>query len=225
MAGKVLVNNQPVDKPGVTISPTDCVVLKEADIPYVSRGGLKLEAALEAFDIDPTDQICLDIGASTGGFTDCLLQYGAGTVYAVDVGYGQLAWKLRQDNRVIPIERTNFRYMSTESLSCPVDIITIDVSFISLKVVVPEAIKFMKDTCVIIALVKPQFEVGKGNVGKGGVVRDGRLHDGVINELTRYFFQRDLQVISVIASPLTGPKGNKEFLMYMKRKTDSKNNL
>ena len=224
MAGKVLVNDQPVDKPGAMISQSDCVVLRGEDIPYVSRGGLKLAAALKVFDIDPTGCICLDIGASTGGFTDCLLQHGAKSVYAVDVGYGQLAWKLRQDKRVIPIERTNIRHMPAESLPGLVDLITIDVSFISLKVVVPEALKFMKDASVIIALIKPQFEVGKGNVGKGGVVRDTRLHDFVINELTQFFTQIDLQVTSVITSPLTGPKGNKEFFMFLRRKTGHKNN-
>ena len=225
MAGKVLVNDRPVDKPGTMVSQTDCVVLRGVDIPYVSRGGLKLEAALKAFDIDPTGIICLDIGASTGGFTDCLLQHGAKSVYAVDVGYGQLAWKLRQDKRVIPIERTNFRYMPAESLQDLVDLVAIDVSFISLKVVVPEALKFMKDTGVIIALIKPQFEIGKGNVGKGGVVRDAQLHDFVISDLTQFFTRIDLQMKSVITSPLTGPKGNKEFFMFLRQKVTHKNIL
>ncbi|MDI6688419.1 MAG: TlyA family RNA methyltransferase, partial [Desulfobacterales bacterium] len=175
MSGKVLVNNRMVDKPGAVVYQDDEITVKGEDIPYVSRGGIKLEEALRAFKIDVENFICLDVGASTGGFTDCLLQHGAACVYAVDVGYGQLAWKLRQDPRVVVVERTNIRHMPAEIIPQTVDIITIDVSFISLKIVVPAVIKFMKKEGIIVILIKPQFEVGKGKVGKGGVVRDKKL--------------------------------------------------
>ena len=155
MAGKVLVNNQPVDKAGFLVSAGDRIVVKEKDIPYVSRGGLKLNGALQALDLNPAGCICLDVGASTGGFTDCLLQHGASRVYAVDVGYGQLAWKLRQDSRVVVVERTNIRHMSSEVIPEPVNLVTIDVSFISLKIVVPAVIAFMDGNARILALIKP----------------------------------------------------------------------
>ncbi len=215
MAGRVLVNHQPSDKPGMPISETDEILLKGEDIPYVSRGGLKLEAALQAFDIHVQGLICLDAGASTGGFTDCLLQHGASRVFAVDVGYGQLAWKLRQDPRVIAIERTNIRYISAEIIPVPVDLVVIDVSFISLRIVVPAVLKFMKKGARILALIKPQFEVGKGKVGKGGVVRDAALHDEVIRSLKEFFIETGLLCESVIPSPILGPKGNKEFIISM----------
>lgn len=216
MAGKVLVNNRLVDKPGSLIYRKDDVILKGEEIPYVSRGGLKLEKALQALNIDITGAVCLDVGASTGGFTDCLLQHGASRVFAVDVGYGQLAWKLRQDSRVVVIDRTNIRYMPAETLSEPVDLITIDVSFISLKIVVPAVIKFMKKDARIIALIKPQFEVGKGKVGKGGVVRNPVLHAEVIKSLSDFFTGKDLLSEFVIPSPILGPKGNKEFFISLK---------
>ena len=180
MAGKVLVNSQPIDKPGSLIDKEDDVILKGEDIGYVSRGGLKLEKALKALNIDIAGFVCLDVGASTGGFTDCLLKHGASRVFAVDVGYGQLAWKLRQDPRVVVIERTNIRFMPEETLPQLVDLVTIDVSFISLKIVVPAVLKFMKKDARILSLIKPQFEVGKGYVGKGGVVKDPALHSKVI---------------------------------------------
>ena len=217
MAGKVLVKNQRVDKPGALVSRNDDIVLKGEDITYVSRGGIKLEKALQVFKIEVEGLICLDVGSSTGGFTDCLLQHGARHVFAIDVGYGQLAWKLRQDPRVVVIERTNIRYMPVETITLPVDIITIDVSFISLKIVVPAVLKFMKKDTRILALIKPQFEVGKGNVGKGGVVRDPVQHDAVIKDLTIFFNKINLMCASVTTSPILGPKGNKEFFMYLKR--------
>ena len=216
MAGKVLVNNQPVDKPGVMVNIGDDVIIKGEDIPYVSRGGFKLEKALQALGIDITGFVCLDVGASTGGFTDCLLQHGASRVFAVDVGYGQLAWKLRQDSRVVVIERTNIRYMPTEILPQLVDLITIDVSFISLKIVVPAVFKFLKKGAGILALIKPQFEVGKENVGKGGVVRDPTLHTEVIKDLSNFFSKTGLLREFVIPSPILGPKGNKEFIISLK---------
>jgi len=216
MAGKVLVNNCLVDKPGSLVYRKDEIILKGKDIPYVSRGGLKLEKALEILDVDITGAVCLDVGASTGGFTDCLLQHGASRVFAVDVGYGQLAWKLRQDSRVVVIDRTNIRYMPAETFLELVDLITIDVSFISLKIVVPEVIKFMKKDARIIALIKPQFEVGKGKVGKGGVVRSPVLHTKVIKGLSEFFTGKDLLSEFVIPSPILGPKGNKEFFISLK---------
>ena len=217
MAGKILVNQQPVDKPGALVSDTDFIRLKGEDIAYVSRGGLKLEAALHAFGVDVGGMVCLDVGASTGGFTDCLLQHGAARVYAVDVGYGQLAWQLRQDSRVVVIERTNIRHMSFETVDRQVDMITIDVSFISLRIVVPVVLKYMGDNSTIIALIKPQFEVGKGNVGKGGVVRDSRLHAEVLTELNTFFSGIGLINANTIESPILGPKGNKEFLIMLKQ--------
>jgi len=220
MAGKVLVNDMIQDKPGFPVGKDDLIVLKEPDIPFASRGGIKLEAALTAFGINVNEMICLDVGASTGGFTDCLLKHGAKKIFAVDVGYGQLAWTLRKDPRVIPVERTNIRYMSSEVISSPVDFVTIDVSFISLKIVVPAVLKFMKKDAGIAALIKPQFEVGKGRVGKGGVVKDVLLHNEVINSLSDFFSKAGLRVEGVIDSPILGPKGNKEFFIYMKLHDD-----
>ena len=216
MAGNVLVNDQPVDKSGRLVSLDDTIVLRGNDIPYVSRGGLKLEAAINAFQLDVSGFICLDVGASTGGFTDCLLTRGAQQVYAVDVGYGQIAWKLRQDERVVVIERTNIRNMPVDALPHPVDLTTIDVSFISLKIVVPAVLKFLKTNARILALIKPQFEVGKGQVGKGGVVRDKALHSRVIENLSDFFTDIGLACDSVIPSPLLGPKGNREFFISLK---------
>ena len=171
---------------------------------------------LRAMNVDVRDLVCMDVGASTGGFTDCLLKHGASRVFAVDVGYGQLAWKLVQDSRVVVIDRTNIRYMPAESLREPVDLITIDVSFISLKIVVPSVIKFMKEEARILALIKPQFEVRKGNVGKGGVVRDPVLHAKVIKSLSDFFTRTDLLSEFVIPSPIRGPKRNKEFFICLK---------
>ena len=215
MAGKILVNNLPVDKAGHLISKNDSIVVKGKDIPFVSRGGLKLEAALQALELNLDGLICLDVGASTGGFTDCLLQKGAARVYAVDVGYGQLAWKLRKDPRVVVIERTNIRQMPIEAIPEPVDIVTIDVSFISLKIVVPAVTNFMKKGALILALIKPQFEVGKGQVGKGGVVKDPKLHAEVIENLSVFFDAMGLACKRVLPSSILGPKGNREFFLLL----------
>ena len=220
MAGKILVNNQPVDKAGFFVSATDSVVSKERDIPYASRGGLKLEGALQSLELNPEGCICLDVGASAGGFTDCLLQHGASRVYAVDVGYGQLAWKLRQDPRVVVIERTNIRHMSTETIPEPVDLVTIDVSFISLKIVVPAVTAFMDKDARILALIKPQFEVGKNQVGKGGVVRDRKLHLEVIENLSAFFHAEGFSLGRVLPSPILGPKGNREFFILLELQPD-----
>ena len=215
MAGKIRVNEQLVDKPGWTVSPQDTITLKGEDLPYVSRGGLKLEKALSSFDINVGGWTCLDVGASTGGFTDCLLKHGACRVYAVDVGYGQFAWELRNDPRVVLIERTNIRHLVQDAIPSPVDLVVIDVSFISLRIVVPSVLKFLKDGSMIAALIKPQFEVGKGQVGKGGVVRDPGQHQRVIDELTAFFEQLNFSPQPAIPSPIKGPKGNTEFLMVM----------
>ena len=217
MAGKVLVDDQPVDKPGFLVASDNTLELKGEDIPYVSRGGLKLEAALNNFELNVTGAVCMDVGASTGGFTDCLLQRGAERVYAVDVGYGQLAWRLRQDPRVRVIERTNVRHMPADAITDPVDLITIDVSFISLKIVVPAIVRFMKPAAFILALIKPQFEVGKGQVGKGGVVRVPEQHRQVIAGLSDFFITIKLKPEAVYPSPLLGPKGNREFFILLRQ--------
>lgn len=218
MAGNILVNDVPVDKPGVFIHADAVITSRAEDLKYVSRGGLKLEHAIDFFEITVTDARCLDVGASTGGFTDCLLQYGAKSVCAVDVGYGQLAWPLRQNERVQVIERTNIRYMTADDLPCPFDLVTIDVSFISLRIVVPVIQAFLKDDGQILALIKPQFEVGKDQVGKGGVVRDAALHEDAIRELETFFAsQCGLSCMGVTPSPISGPKGNREFVILLSR--------
>lgn len=217
MAGKVLVDDTPRDKPGVNVLDSSVIKLKEADFPYASRGALKLKEAIEHLELDVTGFVCLDAGASTGGFTDCLLQYGAAKVFAVDVGYGQLAWKLRQDERVIVHERTNIRHLEKETIGEDVDLVVIDTSFISLKIVVPAILKFLKPGGQILALIKPQFEVGKGKVGKGGVVRDPALHQEVIDNLTQFFSDAGLVREELIVSPITGPKGNKEFIISLRK--------
>jgi 23S rRNA (cytidine1920-2'-O)/16S rRNA (cytidine1409-2'-O)-methyltransferase len=214
MAGKVKVDNKKVDKPGTLIEHDADIDIKE-DLPFVSRGGFKLLEGLNAFHINPEGMVCLDVGASTGGFTDCLLQHGAKTVFSVDVGYGQLAWKLRTDPRVVVIERANIRKMPVDALSCPVDLVTIDVSFISLRIVIPAVLKFMKDEAEIIALIKPQFEIGKGKVGKGGVVRNPEEHQLVIQELSCFFHEVGFNAGPAVPSPILGPKGNREFLIHL----------
>jgi 23S rRNA (cytidine1920-2'-O)/16S rRNA (cytidine1409-2'-O)-methyltransferase len=218
MAGKILVNRLPAVKAGMLISADDSIELKGGDIPYVSRGGLKLEGALNELSLSIPGCTCLDVGASTGGFTDCLLQNGAVRVYAVDVGYGQMAWKLRQDPRVVVIERTNIRQMPPKMIPEAVDVATVDVSFISLKIVVPAIRSFLKSDGFILALIKPQFEVGKDQVGKGGVVRDSKLHDEVIAELSAFFASNGFACLNVIPSPILGPKGNREFFILLQLK-------
>jgi 23S rRNA (cytidine1920-2'-O)/16S rRNA (cytidine1409-2'-O)-methyltransferase len=215
LAGEVWVDGKKINKAGTQVAVDAAIEISGKDIPYVSRGGVKLEAALRAFNIDVTGLTCLDVGASTGGFTDCLLKHGAKHVTAVDVGYGQLDWTLRSDPRVEVIERTNIRHLDAAALPYPVDLAVVDVSFISLKIVVPVVSRLIKEPGQIICLVKPQFEVGKGLVGKGGVVRDPALHKAVIQDLTAAFEGFKLRVLGVIASPILGPKGNQEFLMYL----------
>jgi 23S rRNA (cytidine1920-2'-O)/16S rRNA (cytidine1409-2'-O)-methyltransferase len=215
MAGKVFVDTQRIDKPGIHLPDDVSITIKDDDQVYVSRGGLKLQAALEALHLNVRGLTCMDVGASTGGFTDCLLKHGARRVYAVDVGYGQLAWQLRQDPRVIPIERTNIRHMNPDRLPEKVELATIDASFISLKVVVPPVRRFLTPDGKILALIKPQFEVGKGKVGKGGVVKDAQQHAEVIRDLTVFFTELGFECGSVVPSPIQGPKGNQEFMILL----------
>jgi 23S rRNA (cytidine1920-2'-O)/16S rRNA (cytidine1409-2'-O)-methyltransferase len=215
LAGEVLVNERPVTKAGSLIDDAAEIRVKRP-LPYASRGGLKLERALREFSVDINGKIALDVGASTGGFTDCLLAHGAQRVFAVDVGYGQLDWKLRNDPRVVVLERRNIRYLRLEDLPCAADLATIDVSFISLRLVLPQVKTLLTRGAPIVALVKPQFEVGKGRVGKGGVVRSHDEHTRVIDEIERAALAIGLTPAGLIESPLLGPKGNKEFLMHLK---------
>ena len=221
-AGQVLINGEVVDKAGSQVEE-ECQVEVKARCPYVSRGGLKLEKGLEYFDINPENYICADIGASTGGFTDCLLQNKASKIYAVDVGYGQLDWKLRQDSRVIVLERTNARYLTKEEIKDPIDLAVIDAAFISLKLLLPPLIPLFKDKVSILALIKPQFEVGKGKVGKGGVVKDPTLHEEVIADIINFTESLGLTSEGMTESPILGPKGNKEFLIYLTSRAGSHN--
>jgi len=213
-AGQVLVNGIIIDKAGTQINEESLIEIKER-CPFVSRGGLKLAKGLDFFHIDPTGFVCADVGASTGGFTDCLLQSGAVKVYAIDVGYGQLDWKLRQDPRVVVMERTNARHLKPGDLAEPLDLAVIDASFISLRLLLPPLLAFFRDRPVILALIKPQFEVGKGKVGKGGVVRDQLLHHEVIDEISRFAEGLHLRSQGITESPVLGPKGNREFLILL----------
>lgn len=214
LAGQVLVNGQKMDKAGTLVATDADVRILGEQMPYVSRGGLKLEKALAEFAIDVTDKIALDAGASTGGFTDCLLQHGVKKVYAVDVGYGQMAWKVRQDPRVVVIERMNIRDMDPALIPDRVDIIVIDVSFISLEKVIPSLLRFLKLGGEIIALIKPQFEVGKGQVGKGGIVRDETARAAAVEKVRRAFRSTGLNERGVIPSPIQGQDGNVEYLLH-----------
>ena len=215
LAGEVLVDDQPLAKAGSLVDSNALIRMKGKSLPYVSRGGVKLEKALQEFSIEVSDKVVLDVGASTGGFSDCLLAHGARRVYAVDVGYGQLDWKLRNDPRVVVLEKRNIRYLEDEELSDPPQIATIDVSFISLRLVLPKVQKLLTPYGEIVALIKPQFEVGKGKVGKGGVVRSGEEHRRVIEEIKEAAVSLKLEVRGVTESPLLGPKGNREFFIYL----------
>ncbi len=214
MAGNVVVDENCVEKPGTLVSSDAHIRLKGEDCAYVSRGGLKLEAALEVFKIDPRGKSAIDVGASTGGFTDCLLQRGVSKVFAVDVGYGQLAWKLQQDPRVVNMERRNIRYLDVQEVGDPVDLIVVDTSFISVEKFLVHLCKMMKKNGDIVILLKPQFEVGKGQVEKGGVVRDPKKHMRVIEKIQQWGEEIGLRAKGVVESPLRGPKGNKEFFIH-----------
>ncbi len=221
MAGKVMVGGQRAGKPGQRVSPGAQVEVLAPLCPYVSRGGLKLAHALDYFQINVKDLICMDVGASTGGFTHCLLSRNAAKVFAIDVGYGQLDWSLRNDPRVVVMERTNIRHLTPGALDSLVDLATVDTSFISLRLVIPSVLPHLKERGMIVALIKPQFEVGKGKVGKGGVVRDPELHKEVIDGLVQFFTVNiGLKVHGVTQSPILGPKGNKEFLIFLTKKPE-----
>jgi 23S rRNA (cytidine1920-2'-O)/16S rRNA (cytidine1409-2'-O)-methyltransferase len=213
MAGEVLVNDRVADKPGMPISAEATIRIKEP-LPYVSRGGLKLAAALDRFPIPIAHAICADVGASTGGFTDCLLQRGAAKVYAIDVGYGQLDWKLRGDPRVVVMDRTNARYV--ESLPEPIGLAVIDTSFISLRLILPAVLKWLLVGAHVVALIKPQFEAGRDRVGKGGVVRDPLVHADVLRSIVQSARELGYSSIDLIRSPIAGPAGNVEFLIWLR---------
>lgn len=219
MAGSVLVDELPATKPGQT-APAGSQVRLRAELPYVSRGGLKLAAGLDAFALDPAGLTVADVGASTGGFSDCLLQRGAARVYAIDVGYGQLAWKLRQDDRVVSLERTNVRTMQALPDGSLVDLAVIDVSFIGLDLVLPAVARMLRGEGRAVVLIKPQFEAGKALVGKGGVVRDPAVHRAVLLRVLSWAAAHGWAVAGLIRSPITGPKGNVEFLALLQRGVD-----
>jgi len=214
MEGIVYVNDQKSDKAGDMITDDDKIEVRGNSLKYVSRGGLKLEKAMSSFNITLNDKICMDVGASTGGFTDCMLQNGAKKVYCVDVGYGQLAWKLRQDERVVNMERTNIRYVTENDIDEKLDFASIDVAFISLKLVLPVVFNLLKDNGEVVALIKPQFEAGREKVGKKGVVRDKSVHIEVIDNVLEFTRSFGFKVSEVTFSPIKGPEGNIEYLMH-----------
>ncbi len=216
MSGQVYVNGQKADKPGVSYEETVDIEVRESHpCPYVSRGGLKLEKALRDFGVKPEGYVCSDSGASTGGFTDCLLQQGAKKVFAIDVGYGQLDWKIRSDPRVVVMERTNVRYVTPEQLGEPLDLSVVDVSFISLKIVLPVIKTFLKPTGQVLCLIKPQFEAGKEKVGKKGVVRDPATHKEVLDGFVALADSLEMNILGLTFSPVKGPEGNIEFLGHL----------
>ena len=216
MSGQVYVNGQKADKPGVSYEETVELEVRGAVCPYVSRGGLKLEKALRDFGVDPTGFVCSDSGASTGGFTDCLLQQGAKKVFAIDVGYGQLDWKIRSDPRVVVMERTNVRYVTPEQLGEPLDLSVVDVSFISLRIVLPVIRTFLKENAgQVLCLIKPQFEAGKEKVGKKGVVRDPAVHKEVLDNFVALTQEIGFKILGLTFSPVKGPEGNIEFLAHL----------
>ncbi len=210
MAGSVYVNNQKFDKPGDTVSDDAEIEVRGSMLKYVSRGGLKLEKAMQLFPIDLNGKICMDIGASTGGFTDCMLQNGAQKVYSVDVGYGQLAWQLRQDPRVVNLERTNARYLTREQVPEEIDFFSVDVSFISLRIILPAVRPLLRDGGQAVCLIKPQFEAGREKVGKKGVVRDRAVHEEVVETICRFALENGYSVLGLTFSPVKGPEGNIE---------------
>ncbi len=221
MAGQVYIDNQKCDKAGMMINPdTAKPEIRGETLKYVSRGGLKLEKAMLEFPINLKDKVTMDIGASTGGFTDCMLQNGAKKVFSIDVGYGQLAWKLRQDERVVNMERTNIRYVTPEEIGEKIDFASIDVSFISLKLVLPVANELLKDGGELVALIKPQFEAGREQVGKKGVVKDRNVHFEVCKNALKYATDSGFSTLGLSFSPIKGPEGNIEYLMYLKKKDD-----
>lgn len=223
MAGQVYVNGKKELKAGTSIKPDDKIEVKGSQNPFVSRGGLKLEKAAKNFDIDLNDCICMDIGASTGGFSDCMLTHGAKKVYAIDVGYGQLAWKLRTDERVVNMERTNFRYVTHEQIPEDIDFASVDVSFISLKIILPVLRELLKADGQAVCLIKPQFEAGREKIGKKGVVRDPQVHIEVVESIVNFATETGFTVKNLDFSPIKGPEGNIEYLMHIEKSEASLN--
>lgn len=217
MSGQVYVDGQKADKAGMSFEDTTPLEVRGSVCPYVSRGGLKLEKALRDFGVDPTGYVCSDSGASTGGFTDCLLQHGAKKVFAIDVGYGQLAWSIRSDPRVVTMERTNIRYVKPGDLGEALDLSVIDVSFISLKIVLPAIKALLKEDGQVLCLIKPQFEAGREKVGKKGVVRDPAVHREVLDAFVRLTQELEFTILGLTFSPVRGPEGNIEFLGHLTR--------
>lgn len=220
MAGQVYVNGQKALKSGITVKATDKIEVRGEKMPFVSRGGYKLDKAVKAFSLDLTDCVCMDIGASTGGFTDCMLQNGAERVYAVDVGHGQLAWKLRSDERVVCMERTNFRYVTPEDIGQKIDFASVDVSFISLTKILIPARNLLRPQGHMVCLIKPQFEAGRDKVGKKGVIRDSAVHEEVIRKVVDYSDLAGFAVKGLTYSPIKGPEGNIEYLIYLEKRMD-----
>ncbi len=220
MAGQVYVNNQKVDKAGFELKEGDILEVRGKTLKYVSRGGLKLEKAMQEFPITLESKVCMDVGASTGGFTDCMLQNGARKVYSIDVGYGQLDWKLRTDERVVNLERTNFRYVTRENVPDEIDFASVDVSFISLFHILPVLNQLLSDDGQAVCLIKPQFEAGKDKVGKKGVVRDLNVHLEVVENIIRLSVENGFSVLGLQFSPIKGPEGNIEYLIYLNKSSD-----
>lgn len=223
MLGNVYVDNQKSDKPGTMLPVGTAIEVRGHGLRYVSRGGLKLEKAIGLYSLDLSGMVCMDIGASTGGFTDCMLQNGAKKVYSVDVGYGQLAWKLRTDPRVVNLERTNVRYLSAEQVPDRIDFFSVDVSFISLTLVLPVARTFLSENARALCLIKPQFEAGRENVGKKGVVRDTAVHEQVILKIQDFVLAHGFSVLGLTFSPVKGPEGNIEYLIYLQKSEQPEN--
>jgi 23S rRNA (cytidine1920-2'-O)/16S rRNA (cytidine1409-2'-O)-methyltransferase len=216
MSGLVFVNGQRADKPGMAVDPGAKIEVRGEALPFVSRGGFKLDKALKVFPVDPAGKVCIDCGASTGGFTDVLLQHGAAKVYAVDVGYGQLAWKLRTDERVVNLERTNLRYLDETQIPEPLDLAVMDVSFISVRLILPAVKALLKPGADYICLIKPQFEAGREEVGKKGVVRDARVHEQVVRGILDFARETGFSVMGLDFSPIKGPEGNIEYICHLK---------
>lgn len=217
MAGLVFVDGHRVDKAGEKVNRDAEIIFKGEELKYVSRGGLKLEKAMNEFNISLDNKVCMDIGASTGGFTDCMLQNGATKVFSVDVGYGQFAWKLRVDERVVCMERTNIRYVTPEDIGDKLDFAYIDVSFISLRTIMPAVKNLLKDNGEVVALIKPQFEAGRDKVGKKGVVREKSVHKEVVSNIANYLIENEFNIVGMSFSPIKGPEGNREYLVYFSK--------
>ena len=225
MAGLIFVDGQRIDKAGEKVKVDSEIIFKGEKLKYVSRGGLKLEKAMNTFGIDLTNKVCMDIGASTGGFTDCMLQNNASKVFAVDVGYGQFAWKLRTDERVVCMEKTNIRYVTPEDIGVALDFASIDVSFISLRTIMPAVKALLGEKGEVVALIKPQFEAGRDKVGKKGVVRDKEVHLEVINTIINFLMENELNVLGLSYSPIKGPEGNREYLVYFTKDKEKEGNF